>query len=478
MDKEPQQKQRFSAWDTVIAFLSLEILALVSFGLGGAFGMRIFDILGFFIGILTLGYAKNNFDKPTIKKKLKWLLPIGAFFVLLGFSAFFFKYYGGGSSGTVSTISSILYLLLEAIGLIGFFMLGIGMKAHPQIKKEYILYGLLGGLALYCVVVGLYNLIRYGFFYAAIYHNLVYYYQGVLYRVDTEAKALMGFAFNETTLSFACLPAFILASSGVGLLKMNPKQDRRKFLILLGLAGIGFLFLVLIPAWQQLVLLCFVYAFFGIYFLLRYLSGKNPAHLVYWKRAYMVLYILFIAVIIFIVFALITENRLHIIQKLFTALIGRVPMSVQTGIDAVYDCIYNGVVNADLHRVNIGSFLFGFNPSGDTITIHSTRFFEINILWQNGFLAFALLCFLICLYVKKGSEFLRNADKEDYSYRLAVVAMLLAIFVYQSLFADEMPLIHGSDFLPFTHENTMLLVAFLMGLIYETQTKKEVAVNE
>ena len=261
MESEEKKGSRsFSAWDTTIAFLSLEILALVSFGLGGAFGIRVFDILGFFIGILAFGYARNNFN---IKANLKWLVPVGAFFVLLGFSAFFYKYYGGLQGGAVSVIISFLYLLLEALGLVGFFLLGIGMRAHPQIKKEYILYGLLGGLALYCVVVCFYSLIRYGFLYAAIFRDLVYYYQGVLYPVDVEGKALLGFAFAETSLRFACLPAFVLACSGVGLLRMNPKKDERKFFLLLTLAGIGFLFLVLIPAWQQLVLLAGVYAFFG-----------------------------------------------------------------------------------------------------------------------------------------------------------------------------------------------------------------------
>lgn len=475
---EPEEKKgsrSFSAWDTTIAFLSLEILALVSFGLGGAFGIRIFDILGFFIGILAFGYARNNFN---IKANLKWLVPVGAFFVLLGFSTFFYKYYGGLQGGAVSVISSFLYLLLETLGLVGFFLLGIGMRAHPQIKKEYILYGLLGGLALYCVVVGFYSLIRYGFFYAAIFRDLVYYYQGVLYPVDVEGKALLGFAFAETSLRFACLPAFVLACSGVGLLRMNPKENERKFFLLLTLAGIGFLFLVLIPAWQQLILLAGVYAFFGIYFLLRFLGGRNENHKAYWNRAYTVVYILFICVVAFVAFALVTEGRLHIIEKLFTAVLGRVPMTVSTAIQAVYDCVYNGAVNADLHKFNFASFLFGLNPSGDAITIHATRFFEINILWQNGFLAFALLCFLICFYVKKEKEYLRNANKDEFPFRLSIVAMMLGIFFYQSIFADELPLIHGNEFLPFTHGNIMLLMAFLMGISYEPETKKEVVLSE
>ena len=469
----PEKKQRFSSWDTTIAFLCLEILALVSFGLGGSFGLKIFDILGFFIGILAFGYAKNNLF-PDLKANLKWLVPLGLFFVLLGFSAFFFKYYGGFSGGLVNSITSVLYLLLETLGLVGFFLLGLGMRSHGQIKKEYILYALLGGLALYCVVTGFYNLIRYGFFYAGVYRGLVYYYQGVLYRVDVEAKALIGFVFEETTLFYACLPAFVLACSGVGLFHMSPKEDERKFFILLGLAGIGLLYLVLIPAWKLLLVLAAVYAFFGIYFLLRYIGNKGEKQKSAIDKTVFVLYILLIAGVAFLAFALLTEGRLGIISKIFNGVLGRVPQSIETAINAAKDCIYNGSVNADLHKVNIVSLLFGFNPDGSSISIHPTRFFPVNVLWQNGAIAFLLLCFLVCLFVKKERDYLRHAQAEDYPFRLSVVAMLFGTFVYICFFADDLPLIHGNEFLPFSHGNIMLLLAFLLGLSYEIEKKKEV----
>lgn len=469
-----EKKQRFSAWDTTIAFLSLEILALVSFGLGGAFGIRLFDILGFFIGILTFGYAKANFTKPTILKNLKWLIPLGVFFLLLGFSAFFFKYYGG-ETGFSGAIASLLYLLLETLGLIGFFLLGLGMKAHPQIKKKYILYALLGGLALYCLAVGLYNLIRYGFFYAAIYKGLVYYYQGVLYPVSEEAKALLGFEFQETTIQYALLPAFVLACSGVGLFKMSPKKDKKTFFILLGFACMGLLFMLLIPAWEQLIALVLVYAAFGIYFLLRFLGNKNEKGKRVLNKVYMVLYFVFVGVVAIVAFLLLTEGRLGLIQGTLNATLHRVPQTVSTAFDAVYDCVYNGAENAAIHKFNFVSFLFGMNPTGTSeIRIHPTRFFEINILWQNGALAFLLLCFLLCLFVKKERDYLRNSSKEEYPLRVMVVALLFGTFAYMSFFADESPLIHGSNFMPFTHGNIMLLMAFLMGMSYEIEKPKRV----
>ena len=473
-ENRQEKKQRFSAWDTVIAFLCLEILALVSFGLGGSFGIKIFDILGFFIGILAFGYAKNNLF-PELKTNAKWLAPLGLFFILLGFSAFFFKYYGGFEGSVLNAMTSILYLLLETVGLIGFFLLGLGMRAHGQIKNEYILYALLGGLALYCVVTGFYNLIRYGFFYAGIYHGLVYYYQGVLYRVDQEAKALVGFAFKETSLSYACLPAFVLACSGVGLFKMDPKTDERKFFILLALAGVGLLYLILIPAWQMLIVLAVVYCFFGVYFLLRHFGDKNEKAKTIIDKTVFVVFILMIAVVAFLAFALLTEGRLGIISKLLNAVLGRVPTTIQTAIRAVEDCVYNGSVNADLHKVNIVSLLFGFNPDGANITIHPTRFFEINILWQNGAIAFLLLCFLICLFAKKERDYLRHAEEAELPFRLTVVSMLLGIFLYMSFFADELPLVHGNEFLPFSHGNIMLIAAFLLGVSYEIEKKKEAA---
>jgi uncharacterized membrane protein len=94
------------------------------------------------------------------------------------------------------------------------------------------------------------------------------------------------------------------------------------------------------------------------------------------------------------------------------------------------------------------------------------------LLWQNGLIALLGFAFLVFVAIKNARDFLANG-KEDMPYRLSIVAALIGVFVYISLFSDEMPLRHGSDFLPISQSNMMFVMMFLFGLVV-TPKKAEV----
>ncbi|MCR5348574.1 MAG: hypothetical protein K6E59_03085 [Bacilli bacterium] len=470
-EKQPKQKPFTEQFDTVMAFLCLEAIALTCFGIGGATGLKILEIVGFFVGAFTVPFIRLNFSRKDLSANFKWLIPLGVFMLLMGFSGFFIRYYGGFG------LTSIVYCLLESLGLLGFFLLGFGVRQIPVVKREYILYAILGGLALYCVVVGAYSIVRYGLFYAARYHGLYYYYKGVLFPVFQEGKALVGFSFAEASLDYAVVPSMILGCAGAGLIGRNPKKDPRSFAILATLSSIGVLYSLLIPYWPSLVVMALAYLFALTYYLVRRLGGDNPNKKA--RTGFAVVYFALIAVVLLVVVLLLLENRLGLINKLFNAVLGRVPSSVQAAFSSIYDAIYNGADNAPLHQVNLASLLFGYQPEivDGRIALHFSRFFEINVLWQNGLIAFLLLLGIVFFFIKNSRDYLA-LGKEDLPFRIAVVAMMLGLFVYMSLFDDEMPLVHDYVFAPFGQSNHFLLLFFLMGLSFLPSKPKEVAVNE
>jgi len=457
-------------FDTVIAFLSLEMIALAAFGIGGMTGIKILDILGFFVAALTIPFLRLNYSKADAKANLKWLIPLGVLFVLLGFSGFYFRYYGGFN------LTGIVYSLVEVLGLVGFFLMGLGMRSVPVIKKEYILYALLGGLALYCVITGIYGLARYGFFYGARFHGLYYYYKGVLFPVYSEGKALYGFKFLEASLNYGCVPSLLLGCSGVGLIGLSPKQNQRKFVLLASFSGIGLLYSLLIPFYPTLIAMAFCFLVAGIYHLTQRFIKDNPGRAKGVDIATKVVFFGLIAIALTVALLLLLENKTGWIQKVLTSMIHRVPKTVATGIAAVGDALYNG--EPDLHRLNILSTLFGYMPSGDTISLHATRFFLVNIIYQNGVIAFFLILFFTFFFMAKIRRFLREGDG-DLPYRLSLAMMILGLFGYINLFADDLPFVHNEDFLPMIQTNYMLVLVFLLGLAYMPEkAKKEVPVNE
>lgn len=461
-------------FDTIFAFLCLEIIALTCFGIGGATGIRILEIIGFFVSLFTFPFIQNNFDRKDLKPNLWWIIPMGITLLLFGFSKFYFSIYGGVN------LTSLVYGLLEVLGLAGFFILGFAVKFIPPAKKEYIQYAFFGGLALYCLIVGIYSIARYGLFYAAIYRDMYYYYKGVFFPVFSEGKALVGFEFTEVSLKYACMFSVPLGCSGVGLFGVNPKKQTRHFVILASLAGIGVLYALLTPYLPALIIMLVVYAFAGLYHLVRHLTEGNQKRQQGVRKGFKIAYFIFAGLVFVGIILLVFESKLHVISRVCEAIFHRVPGFLTSIFDAVDDAVYNGAANADLGKINFASLLFGFDPSRTStggIQGHPTSIFEINLLWQNGLLALLGFVFLVFVGLKHGRDFLFEANKEELPFRLSMVGALLGIFVYISLFSNELPLSHGADFMPLSRSNIMMAMMFLFGVIAMPK-KAEVAQHE
>lgn len=465
-EKENKAVEGFlSRYDTVLSFLLLELLCLGSFALGGSAGLTIFRMLGFFLSFLTIGYLKARQSEGEWKRYWICLLPFLALALLTGLSRFFLTSYSSIFAGLVSDLTI-------SFGLIGFFLLGQSAKSIPVLKRDVILLVVGASLALMVLVPGVYSLIRYGFFYAYKYKGMVYYYDGVVFSVDTETKVLNGFAFAEASLRYGKAPAFLLSLFGVGCFYVSPKKEWKRFLAFLGFGLLGLIDLAVVPYFSALIFVAFIYVLALIYVLIhRSIQAKGDRSKA--DKTLKILYWVFVGLVLLGVILLFVDA--------FTgAILGNFPIAkIRSSRNTPGGMLYRiaGSIRsvfieetASGKSLNVLGMLFGVNFS--TVDSESlTRIFEVNFLWQNGLVAFALLLFYFFYFVRECHLFLLK-DEQRMDGKFVIVMVLLGALIYFSLFDDEAPLRHQSSFSPLSRNSIVLLVSFLSGLVYSHKAKE------
>ncbi len=467
-----QDNAGIKRYDTVLSFLALELLALACFGLGAQNGLSIFRVIGFFVTLPTLLFVRQNKGKEHLKLFFLEIIPFAVLALLLGVSRFHL--------GTAFWGVSLVLDLSVFLGSVSFFVPGYAVKSIPVLKRDYIVLAILGALALYVLITGLYSFARYGFFYAAIYKGQFYYYDGIVFPVWTETKILNGFLFEEASLQYGAFPAIALASSGVGCFFINPKNEKRRFFVLLGLASVGLLYLFLAPYWISLILVACVVAFFACLKFFRYFvkNGRIAE-----KRADFtakILYFFLIGIVFIGVLILFIDAFTNSIFSNFPA--AAIRASRASGkLYAIASAIRAPFTKTNMAEISSFDFvgvLFGVSYSESASSL-STQIGELNVLWQSGFIAFLLLAFFAFAMFPLSRRFLLSEEGPT-GEKVVIVALLLITLIHFSLFDSEFPLSHGNGFFSSSRSGIAMMVAFLCGNVFEVipLKKKEVAHEE
>lgn len=463
MDVEVKQNENakfLKRYDTVFSFLGLEAVALLFFSFGGSMGSLILKIIGAFLAFLAFPFAEKAFDKTQLKRILLSLLPFLVFAVLLGFSAFWMAYYAEG------VFYGILFGLLQGIGIIGLFALGFVLKTIPSLKKETVVFAVLVGLAAYVLITGVYSLSRYGGFYASIYAGQYYYFDGVIFPIAGETKGLIGFSFQEVSMSFGKAPAFLLASSGAGMLFFaKEKKTWKHYLTFVGLPLIGVLDLALVPYRRALLLLLALYVFAlvarGIYEATR--KHEKAAKIITRTAYFGLMSVVAIGVIFLFVDAangmLIRAGIPYLSRSLSspTSFFGEIRLSIQS-------VLYGSPANADLGKIDFVSLLFGASNL-QSVTLSEVASF--NLLYQNGLPMFLLMLFLAFAALAGYRSYLVRGGMNDMKGML--VMMMLGAFLYWNLAAESFPLVHGIEFMPTSSSPLLLGLAFVAGYAFDLE---------
>lgn len=471
-------------FDTVLGFLGIEAIALVCFGFAGTTGLTFLRAIGFCIALFLFPYAKRMLDMQKANKKVFLpLIPVGVTVILLGFSGFWMSLYSGNA------FSGVFDALLVVLGITGFFFLGLGLKSIPWMKMEYILLGILGGLALLVLITMFYSVVRYGLFYGARFKGLVYYYDGVVFQIANEAKYLDGFKFREVSLNFAKWGGFVLASAGAGLFARSFKEDRRRFLILAAFALLGIIDLVIVPFVSGLILLIPVYLVGLLVAYFHKVEESSPRAKEIGNRVMTILFFVLLGLVVVGLIVLFADVYVGF-DKSFLAklpLIGRFfgEGSRTEKLENAISSTFFSTTASGARVLNFGSLLFGMQAT----YVFDLPFFEFNVLWQNGLLAFAGVIYCIFYFMKRIRHYVFDDTQGKLKDKLIVVTMILGMFLYFSFLSDEMPLrhpeglneifsSHSTTLMAFTRSNSILLLFFLLGLTFSIEPKYRGAIEE
>ena len=465
LDAGKKENRFVKRFDTIFAFLSLEVIGLLLFSFGGYTGQLILKFVAALLLMLGFDFLLHAYGKATLKRYALGLLPLWILFLLLSFGRFWLSY-----QGNVGTY--FLFGLVEALGYIGFFGLGLLLRSLKKINRDVMLLAILGSLSAFVLLTGIYSLSRYGFFYASIHKGEVYYFDGVVFPIDTETKFLNGFTFQEVALGFGKIPAGILCASGVGLFFLNPKTEKKRFFVLLGFALLGFLDLLFVPYVRMLILEGAVYLFALFVFLVQRFIKTEKTKDTLAKTVFFVLVgIAFIGVgaLFLDAFTGVLQNagipKVSNFLKNPNSLFGKIER-------AILDVFYNGAERKDLGQLDFLSILFGYDGSG-SVKVNLTASFEFNVLWQDGLPAFLLLVYLIFFFFRRLYRFWKEGEL-DFAQKAVILGFLAFLFLDMSLLMEELPYRHTSPiYVPSARSLPFYFTLFLLGFAYPLEEKKE-----
>ena len=430
---------------SIITFLILEVVALTAFNFGNV--SHIFGIAGALIALLSIPFVLEvEKDK---KSFLPFLIPVG---LLLVISLW-------GSLNAFSKGFSTLSNISLAISLPAFFALGFFLRKLKDVKTKTVLLVLGGALAAITLFGLASTLIEYGFFYTVLYKNTPnYYYNGIPYDVTKEMFWLNGFGFTEVFTEYGSMFAIVTASFLPGLLFISPKKERNDFIICASIGGVGLITLLVLPNLKVVIILLVASLFAVLY---RFFKNNKKVLKI---AGISFVTLLGVAVLIFLI-AIINAA----IGFKFTGILDRIFVNnrFMNNVTAVMQTIF-AKVNGKM--VNF----FGIMPTviNEEVTWLDCRYFEVQLLKEIGLLGTLLFgAFLVLMgyyifhYIRKSED--SNSEKSIF------ITMVLAFFVYESLFNIVSIAPHGESYEAFLRSPMLLVMLFIFGFIFTSPCKKE-----
>ena len=445
---------RLNNYNSLIAFLILECLAITSFALGG--NNSVFYVIGILIGIFAVTSTIGRFSKNEYKSLILFLGIMFLISLLTSFGNMLRGYYG-------------LWNVITLLAINAFLFMGIAGRRIKSFTPELFLIVVGFSITLLVLISMVYSWTQYGFFYAYLYkNNPIYYYNANLFDVTKEGYWLSGFTFKETTIKYTSLYAFILVCYLPGLLFLNPKnvEQKRSFWFFLAFGFIGLIYLITIPYLKALIFLipiiifAFCYKFFW-------------ANVKFRKAVKIVLFsligIAFIAFLIMLIYSLGNESFNAFIES--NKILGRL---------FVHNRYAAALIDVLKTVLSSGNF-FGVNTT-DLIWVNekvlqlNSGMFEIELLKEGGILLLILIVAFIILIGFIVSKYLRTSKDKDYS-KIVFVSILIMFFLYSSFNYDAFPLTHESNLIvadlynfsryySFFRSPLTLVMLSLIGYIY------------
>ena len=446
-----KRKIDLRVFGTVLAFLSLEVLAFIGFNLGHSF--LLFAILSLVLAGLLVGATFRQIKKDGITTYLFFLFPLVIFGILTALNGF--NYYSIGAIGTAQSI-------FVPIGLLGVGLSGFLSSYLKQFKIKYALLVVYCSLGLFVLINLLITMIYYVPFYTLIYRDYYIFYDGrpSPVSVGNIAYMLYGFKFKEVSLLYWSLYPSILMTSVIPLFFIKFKENKREFLIYAGLAFIAFISLLFTIS--KITLITDLVLILGIALII--VGAK-------FKGSRSILNVMMITIgVIALAFILVLFVNAQTNWGFTSGIRGII--SGNGLLDRVFNKNrYSSAVSTVFQDLFSTFKLFGCPVGGifsdypnNVPQILSNMWLFDNLMSSGLFGAFFFLGALI-IGIRRLFKYLNKGTDEDY-IRFTIAGLVLGFLVISMILFDAYPLIYSEKMAPFYTVAPLLLCVFFLGYAF------------
>ena len=446
-----KRKIDLRVFGTVLAFLSLEVLAFIGFNLGHSF--LLFAILSLVLAGLLVGATFRQIKKDGITTYLFFLFPLVIFGILTALNGF--NYYSIGAIGTAQSI-------FVPIGLLGVGLSGFLSSYLKQFKIKYALLVVYCSLGLFVLINLLITMIYYVPFYTLIYRDYYIFYDGrpSPVSVGNIAYMLYGFKFKEVSLLYWSLYPSILMTSVIPLFFIKFKENKREFLIYAGLAFIAFISLLFTIS--KITLITDLVLILGIALII--VGAK-------FKGSRSILNVMMITIgVIALAFILVLFVNAQTNWGFTSGIRGII--SGNGLLDRVFNKNrYSSAVSTVFQDLFSTFKLFGCPVGGifsdypnNVPQILSNMWLFDNLMSSGLFGAFFFLGALI-IGIRRLFKYLNKGTDEDY-VRFTIAGLVLGFLVISMILFDAYPLIYSEKMAPFYTVAPLLLCVFFLGYAF------------
>jgi len=402
----------------VMAFLSLEVFALIAFSLGNS--IILFGSLSLALAIILAIFTYNEINKDGLSKTIFLFFPLVIYVLLIALGTYTKAHV---SINDISTGE----MVLASLGILSVGAVGYLLSINKAFRPSQFLIIIYSGIALLVIINLIINLINFGAFHTILYKNYYMYYGGQRssLTVDNIAYALEGFKFIEVKITHYTLYPILLLTSVIGLINISPKKEKYKFITYCVFVVVAVLALVLVPSLYGLIFGFIVLVIMLLSFLYKKFSLKFKPF-----KITILVFTAFAAVVLLIMI-LNTQD----FSKGFAKAIASVP---------ILNKIFNtnpfvSAYNANLTNVFCTNRFFGYCAHGNALFISDLAPLTDSILFDNfmtsGVIGVAALIVFYVLGFKKSGMI---ADESRISFRDKTIFLtFVATFIIYSLIAAD-----------------------------------------
>ena len=457
---QPKKKFDLTSYGMVVGFLCLEVLAFISFYLGHSF--ILYGSLSIVLAVLLVLVTLRQINKDGISSFAFFLFPLFVFGLLTALSNF--NYSSIGAIGVAQGV--FVPLCLTFISIAGFLTSYIN-----GFKFKTVMLVIYGGLGLFVFINILITMIYYVPFYTLIYKNSYIFYNGKPSApIGSMAYMLFGFQLKEVSLEYWTLFPSLLFTAVIPLFFLNPKENKREFILYAVMAGIAFLSLLFTIS--RYTLITDFILVLGIALIV--VAGKFKQSRSILNAMMMTVGI--ILLIILIIMFVIAQTSWGFTSGIRNAIAGSSALNrlfitnrYASKILVIFQDLFSSF---KIFGVPVGGAAY-YYPNGVTQELSNIWLFD-NLLSSGLFGALFFMAALV-IGIMKLFKYINHDPEADY-VKYSIAGYVLGYLVIALLLLDATPLINSDQIFPFYTSAPLIIVIFLLSYTFNRSLsiKKEV----